>query len=35
MLTFNAATKLSIECLDGSEGNYFIYNQSGKIINEG
>lgn len=35
MLTFNAATKLSIECSDGSEGNYFIYNQSGKIINEG
>ena len=34
-LTYDVATQLSIECQDGSEGNYFIYNQSGKIINEG
>ena len=34
-LTYDAATQLSIICSDGSEGNYFIYNPSGKIINEG
>lgn len=33
--TFNATKGLTIECLDNSDGNYFIYNQSGKIINEG
>lgn len=33
--TYDATTWLTIECLDGSEGNYFIYNPSGKIINEG
>lgn len=30
-----AATALQIVCEDGSEGNYFLYNQNGKIINEG
>ena len=34
-LTYDVATQLTIECLDGSEGNYFIYNPSSKIINEG
>lgn len=34
-LTLQAAMGLTIHCLDKSEGNYFIYNQSGKIINEG
>lgn len=33
--TLNAATALSICCLDNSEGNYLIYDQNGKIINEG
>lgn len=33
--TKDAITALSIVCEDGSEGNYFIYNQNGKIINEG
>lgn len=33
--TKDAAMGLSIECLDGSEGNYFVYNQNGKINNEG
>lgn len=33
--TYNAATQLTIHCLDDSEGNYFIYNPSSKIINEG
>ena len=33
--TYDAATGLSIRCGDGTEGNYFIYNQSGEIINEG
>mgnify|MGYP003479373579 FL=1 len=33
--TKDAITALSIICEDGSEGNYFIYNQNGKIINEG
>lgn len=34
-LTYNAATQLSIHCLDDSEGNYFIYDTSSGIINEG
>lgn len=33
--TKDAAMGLSIECLDESEGNYFVYNQNGKINNEG
>lgn len=33
--TYDAATGFSIKCGDGTEGNYFIYNQSGEIINEG
>ena len=34
-LTYDAATQLSIVCLDDSEGNYFIYDTSSGIINEG
>lgn len=30
-----AATALQIVCEDGSEGNYFVYNQNGKIITPG
>lgn len=33
--TQDAATALSIYCEDNSEGNYFIYNQNGKINNQG
>ena len=33
--TWDAASALSIICLDNSEGNYYIYNQNGKINNEG
>ena len=33
--TWDASTALSIICLDNSEGNYYIYNQNGKINNEG
>lgn len=33
--TLKASTALSIYCIDKSEGNYFLYNQNGKIINEG
>jgi hypothetical protein len=33
--TYDATTALSIRFLDGSEGNYLIYDQNGKIINEG
>lgn len=33
--TLKASTALSIYCMDKSEGNYFLYNQNGKIINEG
>lgn len=33
--TWDAATALSIVCMDNSEGNYYIYNQNGKINNEG
>lgn len=33
--TKDASVGLTIECLDDSEGNYFIYNQNGKINNEG
>lgn len=32
--TLEASTALSIYCEDNSEGNYFIYNQNGKISNE-
>ena len=34
-LTYDASTALSIQCEDGSEGNYFIYDQNGKINDEG
>lgn len=34
-LTYDAATALSIICEDGSEGNYLIYDQNGKLKNEG
>lgn len=33
--TLKASTALSIRCLDGSEGNYLLYDQNGKLINEG
>lgn len=33
--TQDAAIALSIYCEDGTEGNYFIYNQNGKINNQG
>lgn len=33
--TQDAAVALSIYCEDGTEGNYFIYNQNGKINNQG
>lgn len=33
--TRDAVLGLSIYCNDGSEGNYFIYNQNSEIINEG
>lgn len=33
--TYSAAVSLSISCLDGSEGNYLIYNQNSELINEG
>lgn len=33
--TFNAASSLSIYYEDGSEGNYFIYDTNGRIINQG
>ena len=32
-VTYNAVSALTIKCLDNSEGNYFIYDQNGKIIN--
>lgn len=34
-LTYVASTQLTIAYEDSSDGNYFIYNQNGKIINEG
>ena len=34
-LTYVASTQLTISFEDNSDGNYFIYNQNGKIINEG
>lgn len=34
-ITYNAATKLAIACLDNSEGNYLLYGQNSKLINEG
>lgn len=33
--TLKASTALSIRCLDNSEGNYLLYDQNGKLINEG
>ena len=33
--TWDASNALSIVCGDNSEGNYYIYNQNGKINNEG
>lgn len=33
--TQDASTALSIYCKDDSEGNYFLYDQNGKIINQG
>jgi hypothetical protein len=29
--TFNATSALSIQYLDGSDGNYYIYNSNGKL----
>ena len=34
-ITVKVSTALSIVCTDNSEGNYYIYNQNGKINNEG
>jgi hypothetical protein len=34
-LTFGASSSLSIYYEDGSEGNYFIYDSNGRIINQG
>ncbi len=34
-ITVEVSTALSIVCTDNSEGNYYIYNQNGKINNEG
>lgn len=34
-VTLDAASALSIVCADGSEGNYFFYDTSGRIISEG
>jgi predicted 3-demethylubiquinone-9 3-methyltransferase (glyoxalase superfamily) len=33
--TYSAAVSLQIKCEDQSEGNYFLYNQNSKLINEG
>lgn len=33
--TWEAASALQIHCEDDSEGNYYIYNQNGKINNQG
>lgn len=33
--TYSAAVDLQIKCEDQSEGNYFLYNQNSKLINEG
>ena len=33
--TYSAAVSLQIRCEDQSEGNYFLYNQNSKLINEG
>ena len=33
--TWEAASALQIRCEDDSEGNYYIYNQNGKINNQG
>lgn len=34
-ITVSATSALSIVCLDGSDGNYFLYDQNGSIKNEG
>lgn len=34
-ITFNASSSLSIYYEDGSEGNYFIYDSNGRILNQG
>jgi hypothetical protein len=34
-LTFGASSSLSIYYEDGSEGNYFIYDSNGRLINQG
>ena len=34
-VTYDATVDLTINYTDNSKGNYFIYNQNGKIINEG
>lgn len=33
--TFDALSALQIVCLDGTDGNYFLYDQNGAIKNEG
>jgi hypothetical protein len=30
---FDVAAGLSIGCLDGTSGNYFLYDQNGKLTN--
>lgn len=34
-ITYDASNALSIVCMDNSEGNYFLYDQNGSIIDEG
>ncbi len=34
-ITFNATSALSIHYEDGSEGNYYIYDTNGRILNQG
>lgn len=35
MTTINAISGLSLTCLDGQAGNYYLYNTGGELINEG
>ena len=35
VITYDASNALSIVCMDNSEGNYFLYDQNGSIIDEG
>lgn len=35
IITVDASRALSIVCMDNSEGNYFLYDQNGQIIDEG